>query len=182
MTKGGTTFSSEREAEYISAALGEPTDAQFNNEGLSQIAWVRRLFVERLGWDRTQLARYPFPALAEVARPGDWRLALLKGCGDHAAILPEEMLHLTLRQVANLPHRQRRGYAESALLPQTPEVLELGQGHRAARSRFTEADRTFVLKTAATNGIVISERDERTGGAEFTEAVMKLLRLAYEVR
>ena len=169
----------EREAQYLDAVFGASLD-NLNPAMQQEVVWVRDLFVQTLGWERLKLSQYPFRALAEVARPGEWHLARLRGPAEYAAALPTPFLHLTLEAVAKLPHQQRRGYVANALLPGVPGVSELGDGLKA-RYRFTQADRAFVKRLCREHVLTPSDdQDARSGNAQFARNVMALLRLAYK--
>lgn len=168
----------EREARYFDALFSPGLDIGLNPEMESELCWVRELFVDRLGWTRAELERYPFRALAAVARPGDWVTARLRGCADYAAELPAELLRLTLAELAALPQAKRRAYAEEALLPATPEAAEF-TARLKTRFRFSEEDRDFVRSLAESHGIEIPGRDRREGDPALGAAIIQLLRLAY---
>lgn len=165
-----------REELYLDAVFGqhpEPISSELDLE----VTWVRATFVERLGWDRAKLARFPFRALAEAARPGRASYVRLKGVADYAATTEPVFLEAILREAGKLPHRERRTYLEETLMPLTREV---GEELSSVKMLISKADLEWIKELAVAHGHHIGSRDDRVNNQDLGRAIVELLKAVYD--
>lgn len=147
--------------------------AYAQNEG----RMVRELFVNELKWTRSQLEAYRYRFVVELSRSHlEPVLVRLKPPAAYVREMDEFNLKMILKAMGEMPYTDALAYFQQTVTP-VPEVEEIMESYRIHLSKDD-----YQLIASLSKSLLeapISATDFRNGNAELSEAIAKLIKLAY---
>ncbi len=172
-----TRWSPETDAPLLEAVFDPPLAARHSPRTQTEIADVRAVYVEGLGWSRERLAKYRFRVLAATARrTPEVRTVILRPPADLLRALPETLLEAQLAHLSALPMHEAHNY-HRANFEGVPEVMDFLQSYKIT---LADKDREKLLHLASALGVPVRQGDPSKGNPDLSRAIARLIQELHE--
>ncbi len=172
-----TRWSPETDAPLLDAVFDPSRSPGFSARTQVEIADVRAVYVETLGWGRERLAKYRFRVLAATARrTPETAPVLLRPPADTLPTLPEALLEAQLAHMSALPMHEAQSHYKKNFESVT-EVLDFVDSYKI---QLADGDYQKLTRIAQALGVPIRPNDTTKGNPDLSRAISRIVEEMYD--